>query len=123
MCFYISQSNLRLGIRSIPFSKWTMFSKILSLLRCHNDLYFQNDNQTKNVSFQRSPCRTFVAKRLFIILIKNSPLIFDNVSWLLRWCIYQTLTHICDRKNNDFQPDLDKNKELSRHDLNFVIHI
>jgi len=55
-CFYISRLNLRLGIRTIPFSKWAMFSKILSLLRCQNDLYFQNDNQKTNISSQRSPC-------------------------------------------------------------------
>ena len=56
MIFRISGSDLRLEIRSIQFSKWTMFSKILSLLRCKSDLYCQNDKQKKNVSSHRSPC-------------------------------------------------------------------
>ena len=36
--FHMYKSDLRPGIRLIPFSKWNMFSTILSVLRCQNDL-------------------------------------------------------------------------------------
>ena len=53
--FYISRNNLRLEMKSIPFSKGTMFNKILSPHTVQNDFYWQNNTQNKNVSSQKLP--------------------------------------------------------------------
>ena len=73
--FYTSLSILKLRVRVISCSKWTIISKLLSPFRCQNDSYDQNTTQNKYVSFQRSPCRTPQwASTLPILSQKASPL-------------------------------------------------
>ena len=47
--FYISRAILKLGKKSLPFSKWTMLREIMSILSCQKGSYCLSTIQNKNI--------------------------------------------------------------------------